>query len=67
MGAGERLRDVIEKMMIGAGSMTAVRALAAVYPLMLIFRVHLGLFLFGRREVPRGRLLMIDPNNRMIV
>ena len=67
MGAGQRLRDVIEKMMIGAGSMTAVRALAAVHPLMPIFRVHHGLFLLCRREVPRGCLLVIDPNNRMIV
>src|SRR5450432_3556755 len=52
MGASQCLGDVIEKMMIGGRSMTAMRALAAVDPLMLIFRMHHGLFLFGRRKVP---------------
>ena len=55
------------KMMICARSMTAMRALTAVDPLMLIFRVHHRLFLFCRREVPRGCLLVINPNNCMIV
>jgi hypothetical protein len=67
MGASQRFGDIIEKMMISAGSVTAVRALAAVNALMLILRVYHRLFLFCRREVPGGRLLMIDPYNGMIV
>jgi hypothetical protein len=47
--------------------MTAMRALAAVDPLMLILRMHHGLFLCRWREVPCGCFLVIDPNNRMIV
>src|ERR1700722_6974369 len=67
MGARQRFGNILEKMRIGGRSMTAMRALAAVNPLMLVLRMHHGFFLLGRREVPGGCLLMIDPNNCMIV
>lgn len=67
MGASQRFSDIVKKMMIGGSSMTAMRALAAVDPLMLILRMHHGLFLCRWREVPCGCFLVIDPNNRMIV
>jgi hypothetical protein len=67
MGAGQRARDIIEKVMIGGGSMTAMRALAAVDPLMLVLSMHHRFLLIGRCEVPCSCFLVINPNNRMVV
>jgi hypothetical protein len=50
-------------MMIGGRLMTAVRALAAMYALMLVMRVDHRTRLLRRRELPNGCLLMIDSNN----
>jgi hypothetical protein len=45
--------------------MAAVRALAAVDFLMLIVRVDDHALFFRGRELPRGRLLVIDPHDGM--
>jgi hypothetical protein len=65
--AFERVRDFIEEVMIGGRLVAAVRALAAVYALMLVMRVDYRVRLLGRRELPSGRSLMIDPDNGVIV
>jgi hypothetical protein len=44
-----------------------VGAFAAVHAQVLVMGVNMGVFLRRRREVPGGRLLMIYPNNRMVV
>ena len=62
-----RVRDIIEIMAIGGGLMAAVRALAAVHALMLVMRMDHGARLFGGGEVPGGRLLMVYPDDGMIV
>jgi hypothetical protein len=62
-----RLRDFLEKVMVGGGFVAPVGAFAAVHTLVLVIGVNVGVFLRRRREVPSGRLLMIYPNNRMIV
>jgi len=67
VGTAQGLRNIIEKMMIGRRLVTAVCALAAVNPLVLILGTHHGLFLFRRGEMPRGCLLVIDPNDGMVV
>ena len=67
MNAFERMRDLIKKMLIGGRLVAAVRALAAVYALMLAVRMDHGIHLFGRRELPSGRALMIDPDDGMKV
>ena len=67
MHAFERVRDLIKKMLIGRRLVPAVRALAAVHALMLIVRMNHGARLLGRRELPCGRPLMIDPDDGMIV
>ena len=63
MHAFECVRDFIKEMMIGGRLVTAVRALAAMYALMLVLRVDHRIRLLGRCELPSGRLLMIDPND----
>ena len=62
-----RLRDFLEKVMVGGGFVAAVGAFAAVHAQVLVMGVNMGVFLRRRREVPGGRLLMVYPNNRMIV
>jgi hypothetical protein len=44
-----------------------MRALAAVYPLMIVVRMHHFFFLFRGREMPCGGLLMVHPNDGMVV
>jgi hypothetical protein len=44
-----------------------MRAFAAVHALMLVMRMDHGAGLLRGGEVPGGRLLMIDPNDGMIV
>jgi hypothetical protein len=67
MGPREGMGDIIEEVMIRGRSVSAMRALSAVNPLVLILRVNPALFLFRGVEVPCGCVLMIDPNNRMVV
>jgi hypothetical protein len=67
MYAFERVRDLIKILPIGGRLLTAVRALAAVSALMLAVRMDHGVRLFGRRELPNGRALMIDPDDGVIV
>jgi hypothetical protein len=67
MGAAQGLRDIIEKMMIGLRFVTAMRALAAVDALVLVLRMHHGLFLFRWREMPCGCFLVIYPNDGVVV
>jgi hypothetical protein len=54
-------------MAIGRRFVAAVSAFAAVYALMLIMCVDHAARLFGRGEMPRRRLLMIDPNYSMVM
>lgn len=63
----ERMRGVIEKMAVGRRLVTAVGAFAVMHALMLFMRVNNGALLLGRRELPNSRLLMVDPNDRMVV
>ncbi len=67
VGTVEGMRDVIKKLTIGGRPMAPVCALAAVYTLMLIMSPDHAALLFGRGEVPSGRLLMIDPNYSMVM
>ena len=64
---GECLRNFIEKPVIRGRLVAAVRALAAVHPLMLLMCMDDAVGLFRGGELPDGRLLMIDPNDGMIV
>src|ERR1700737_4629737 len=48
MYAFERVRDLVKKMLIGGRLVTAVRALAAVYALMLVVSMDHGVRLLGR-------------------
>jgi hypothetical protein len=57
------VRDFIEEVRIGGRLVPAMRALAAMHALMLVTSMDHGARLFGRGELPCGRLLMIDPND----
>src|ERR1700688_508928 len=63
----ERLRGVIEKVAIGGRLVATMGAFAAVHAFMLIMRMDVGARLLGRSEMPDRRLLVVDPNDRMIV
>jgi hypothetical protein len=65
--AFKRVRDFIKEAMIGGRLVAAVRALAAVHALMLVMRMDYRTRLLGRRELPNGRSLMIDPYHRVIM
>ncbi len=67
MRAFERVRDLLKKMLVGGRLVAAVRALAAVSALLLAARMDHGVRLLGRRELPSGRPLMIDPDDGVIV
>jgi hypothetical protein len=67
MCALERLCNFIKKLVIGGGFVAAMIALAAVYTLVLVMRMDHGVRLLGGGEVPSGRLLVIDPNDGVIV
>jgi len=63
MHAVECARDFIKEVWIGGRLVAAMRALAAMHTLMLVASMDHGARLFGRGELPRGGLLMIDPND----
>src|SRR6202158_651739 len=67
MSAREGRRHFLEELRIGRMSMSAMRALAAMYLLMLVVRVHEGPFFFRGCELPHRGFLMIDPNHGMII
>lgn len=67
MHAFERLRDFIKELAIGGRLVAAMGTLSAVYALMLIVRMDHGIRLFRRCELPSGCLLMIDPNDGVIM
>jgi hypothetical protein len=63
----ESLCNFIKKLVIGGRFVAAVIGLAAVYTLMLVMRMDHGVRLLRRGEMPGGRLLVIDPNDGVIV
>src|SRR5712675_1403164 len=67
MRAREGRCHFLEELRIGRMFMSAVRALAAMYLLMLIVGAHQRPFFFSGRELPHRGFLMIDPNHGMIV
>lgn len=63
----KRVGYICEEMRVGGGLVAAMRTLSAVHALMLIMRMDHAVRLLGRRELPHGRPLMINPNDCMIV
>lgn len=63
----KRVGYIREEMRVGRGLVATMRTFSAVHALMLIMRMNHAVRLLGRRELPHGRPLMINPNGCMIV